>query len=228
MHNFYKVRDTFEDTKNKINKEGFSDMAKMMFGKSAVEETNNKTNSKKLAIKGESVESQIDITLEEAFCGTEKKLAFRDSEGKLKNLVLKIPKGIRNGERIKLAGQGKPGQNGGEHGDLFIRVNLMKDNKFELIGNDICTKISIAPWEAAFGCNINVKGIDSSIPVGIPSGIQTGEKLRITNNGFWNEEGTRGDLLLDIQIVMPKKLTEGEKLLFRKLSEISDFNPRSE
>lgn len=224
IHNFYRVRDTIEDTKERLNKDGLSEMFGMMFGKKDDEYVSSE--NKKGHTTGENIESQIDINLEEAFFGTSKKIAFRTVEGKLKNIIVKIPKGIKSGEKIRIAKQGKPSKDGGENGDLYIKVSIMKDEKYELYGNDIRMKLRISPWESAFGTNVNVKNIDSTILVTIPEGIQSGEVLKIANNGFWNEDGGRGDLLLDIQIVMPKKLTEGEKLLLKKLSEISNFNPR--
>ena len=123
-------------------------------------------------------------------------------------------------------GQGKPGKNGGKGGDLFIKVNIMKDERFELRESNLYMILNISPWEAAFGCSASVKGIDSSILITVPEGIQSGERLKVANNGFWNENGGRGDLILVVQITMPKSLTEGEKLLFKKLSEISEFMPR--
>ena len=86
--------------------------------------------------------------------------------------------------------------------------------------------LKLSPWEAALGCEVNVKSIDSSILINVPSGIQTGEKLRVANSGFWNVNGTRGDLLLNVQVMVPKDLSESEKLLFEKLSTVSHFEPR--
>lgn len=226
LHNFYRIKDTIEDTREKLNKDGFSDMMEMMFGKKEQGNSDAGHEAKAPAITGENLESQIDINLEEAFFGVEKKIAFRTYDGKVKNISLKIPKGIRDSEKIRIARQGKPGKNGGPNGDLYIKINIMKDERFELIGNNICMDLEITPWEAAFGCEVNVKNIDSSILINVPEGVQSGEKLKIANSGFWNENGGRGDLLLNVKIMMPKRLTEGEKLLFRKLSEISDFEPR--
>lgn len=226
IHNIYRVRDTFEDTKEKLNKEGFSEMANLIFGKKEISTKNSNTKNRPVATKGDNLESQIDISLEEAFFGVEKKLAFRNVEGKTRSISLKIPKGIKNGEKIRITKQGKPSINGGENGDLYIKVNLMNDKNYSLQGNDICMDLNISPWEAVFGCNVKVKNIDSTIVVNVPQGVQSGEILKIANSGFWNDEGGRGDLLLNIKILIPDRLTEGEKLLFRKLSEISEFEPR--
>ena len=227
IHNIYRVKDTIEDTRQKINKDGFSEMAQLIFGKKEVETKKmSGIKNKSITTKGDNLESQIDISIEEAFFGVEKKLAFRNVEGKTKSISIKIPKGIKSGEKIRIAKQGKPSLNGGENGDLYIKVNLMNDKNFSLRGNDICMDLKITPWEAAFGCNINVKNIDSTVVVDVPQGIQSGQVLKIANCGFWNEDGGRGDMLLNVKIMIPERLTEGEKLLFRKLSEISEFEPR--
>lgn len=225
IHNIYRVKDTIEDTKEKINLNGMSDMIGMVFGKK--EQSNFENKNKSLPITGEDLESKIDITLEEAFLGTEKKLAFRTVTGDMKNISVKIPKGIRNGEKVRLAKQGKPGKNGGEPGDLYIKVEIMKNDVFEVKGFDLCMNLKLSPWEAALGTEVKIENIDSSILVNVPAGVETGEVLKIANSGFWNTSTYgRGDLLLNIQIMVPKKLTDTEKLLFEKLEAVSNFKAR--
>ena len=225
IHNIYRVKDTIEDTKEKINFNGMSDMIGMVFGKK--EQSNFENKNKSLPITGEDLESKIDITLEEAFFGTEKKLAFRTVSGNMKNISVKIPKGIRNGEKIRLAKQGKPGKNGGEPGDLYIKVEIMKNDIFEVKGFDLCMNLKLSPWEAALGTEVKIENIDSSILVNVPAGVESGETLRIANSGFWNTSTYgRGDLLLNIQIMIPKQLTDTEKLLFEKLRAVSYFKAR--
>ena len=223
IHNIYRVKNTFDDTKEKLNANGISEMFEIMFGKKQSDFSAKKGN---LPVKGERLESKIDITLEEAFSGTEKKLAYKTVDGKMKSITVKIPKGIRNGEKIRIAGQGKPGKNGGENGDLYIEIGMLKDECFELDGFDLHMDLEISPWEAVLGCEVNVKNIDSSIKINVPKGMQSGDKLRIANGGFWNASGGRGDLLLNVQIMVPQELTESELLLFEKLSSISQFEPR--
>ncbi len=225
IHNIYRVKDTIEDTKEKINFGGMSDMIGMVFGKK--EQSNFENKNKSLPITGEDLESKIDITLEEAFFGTEKKLAFRTVTGDMKNISVKIPKGIRNGEKVRLAKQGKPGKNGGEPGDLYIKVEIMKNDIFEVKGFDLCMNLKLSPWEAALGTEVKIENIDSSILVNVPAGTESGEILRIANSGFWNTSTYgRGDLLLNIQIMVPKELTDTEKLLFEKLEAVSNFKAR--
>lgn len=225
IHNIYRVKDTIEDTKEKINFNGMSDMIGMVLGKK--EQSNFENKNKSLPITGEDLESKIDITLEEAFFGTEKKLAFRTVTGDMKNISVKIPKGIRNGEKVRLAKQGKPGKNGGEPGDLYIKVEIMKNDIFEVKGFDLCMNLKLSPWEAALGTEVKIENIDSSILVNVPAGTESGEILRIANSGFWNTSTYgRGDLLLNIQIMVPKELTDTEKLLFEKLEAVSNFKAR--
>ena len=225
IHNIYRVKDTIEDTKEKINFNGMSDMIGMVFGKK--EQSNFENKNKSIPITGEDLESKIDITLEEAFFGTEKKLAFRTVTGDMKNISVKIPKGIRNGEKVRLAKQGKPGKNGGEPGDLYIKVEIMKNDIFEVKGFDLCMNLKLSPWEAALGTEVKIENIDSSILVNVPAGTESGEILRIANSGFWNTSTYgRGDLLLNIQIMVPKELTDTEKLLFEKLEAVSNFKAR--
>lgn len=225
IHNIYRVKDTIEDTKEKINFDGMSDMIEMVFGKK--EQSNFENKNKSIPITGEDLESKIDITLEEAFFGTEKKLAFRTVTGDIKNISVKIPKGIRTGEKVRLAKQGKPGKNGGEPGDLYIKIEIMKNDFFEVKGFDLCMNLKLSPWEAALGTEVKIENIDSSILVNVPAGTESGEILRIANSGFWNTSTYgRGDLLLNIQIMVPKELTDTEKLLFEKLEAVSNFKAR--
>lgn len=225
IHNIYRVKDTIEDTKEKINFNGMSDMIGMVFGKK--EQSNFENKNKSIPITGEDLESKIDITLEEAFFGTEKKLAFRTVTGDIKNISVKIPKGIRTGEKVRLAKQGKPGKNGGEPGDLYIKIEIMKNDFFEVKGFDLCMNLKLSPWEAALGTEVKIENIDSSILVNVPAGTESGEILKIANSGFWNTSTYgRGDLLLNIQIMVPKELTDTEKLLFEKLEAVSNFKAR--
>ena len=225
IHNIYRVKDTIEDTKEKINFDGMSDMIGMVFGKK--EQSNFENKNKSIPITGEDLESKIDITLKEAFFGTEKKLAFRTVTGDIKNISVKIPKGIRTGEKVRLAKQGKPGKNGGEPGDLYIKIEIMKNDFFEVKGFDLCMNLKLSPWEAALGTEVKIENIDSSILVNVPAGTESGEILRIANSGFWNTSTYgRGDLLLNIQIMVPKELTDTEKLLFEKLEAVSNFKAR--
>lgn len=178
------------------------------------------------AVKGENVETEISVKLEDAFFGLNKQISFRTLEGKDKNITVTIPKGIKNGEKIRLIGQGKPGKNGGKNGDLFIKIGIEDNADFKLKGSDLYTDLLLTPWEAALGTRVLVKSIDDETKVYIPQGIQTGEKIRIPNKGYKIEEDRRGDLIAEVKVVVPKQLTEEEKQIYSRLNEISNFNPR--
>ena len=132
----------------------------------------------------------------------------------MKTFSVKIPEGIRNGEKIRLLGQGKLGKNGGKNGDLFIKINIKNNNKFRLKGYDIVTDLYLSPWEAALGKRVNIEAIDDTVSLYVPPGIQSGEKVKIPQKGYKDGRGSRGDLVAEVKTVVPKKLTEDERELF--------------
>ena len=204
----------------------FSDFFNMFFG--ANQEENYKIKKQqKVPVNGENIETSIDVALEESFYGQEKKISLRTIDGKMKVFTITIPAGIRNGEKIRLLRQGKEGINGGKNGDLFIKVNIKNNKKFKLKGNDLYTDLYLTPWEAALGTKAQVFSIDDPTQVYIPEGIQTGELIRIPGKGYKDGKGGRGDLVAEIKVMVPKKLSLEERNLFENLNKISTFNPRN-
>ena len=204
----------------------FSEFFNMFFGNVETEDDIKKIKKAKVAVKGENVETEIKVKIEDAFYGLTKKISLRTVEGKMKTFTVSIPAGIRDGEKIRLIGQGKPGVNGGKNGDLFIKINIENDNKFKLKGYDLYTDLCLTPWEAALGTRVKIDSIDDETQVYIPQGIQSGEIVKIQSKGYKNGQGGRGDLIVEVKIMVPKQLTNEEKKLFEKLDEISKFNPR--
>ena len=225
-----RVWNTHNVNKNKkvfnVKKENGS-ILNMFLGNIEKEDNQDKYTEHAEPIKGENVETQIDATLYEAFYGLDKKISLRTVEGNMKTFTITIPEGIRDGEKIRLIGQGKPGKNGGKNGDLFIRIKIKDDNQFKLKGYDLYTDLCLTPWEAALGTRVNVQSIEEETKIYIPQGIQSGEKLRIPGKGYKNGRGSRGDLIAEVKVMVPKQLTEQEKEMFEKLNEISNFNPRN-
>lgn len=203
----------------------FTEFKTMFFGENDVQEPSKKIY-KKMPIKGENVETEINVKLEDAYFGLEKKISLRAVNGKMKTFNVKIPAGIRNGEKIRLIGQGKQGIDGGKNGDLFIKINIQKNKKFKLDGYDILTDLYVSPWEAALGKKVNVDSLEEPVSVYIPAGTQSGEKIRIAKKGYKDGQGGRGDLVAEVKTVVPKNLTDEEKALFEKLKTVSTFNPR--
>jgi len=220
----------YEESK-RVSSSVFSDFFNMFFGElreSNVEENKtNKIKNKKVPAKGENIETSIDVSIEDAFYGTNKKVSLRTIDGKMKTFDIKIPAGIRDSEKIRLLGQGKEGTNGGNSGDLFIKINIENDSRFKIKGYNLYTDLCLTPWEAALGTKANIVGIDEESSVYIPEGIQTGEKITIPGKGYKDSKGGRGDLIANVKVMVPKHLTEQEKDVFIKLKEVSSFNPRN-
>ena len=191
------------------------------------EKKEKKKNKESVPIKGENIETEIDVSIEEAYYGQEKKISLRTQNGKMKSFTIKIPAGIRNGEKIRLIGQGKKGENGGKNGDLLIRINIKDDKKFVLRGVDLYTDLKIAPWEAVLGTKVSIETIGETIFLHIPQGIESGEKVKIPGKGYKDGKGGRGELIADIKIMVPKTPTKEEIGIYEKLNEISKFNPRN-
>lgn len=203
----------------------FSDFFHMFFGNIEIEEE-KKQKKKKEPIRGENIETEIELTIEETYYGCEKKISLRTANGKMKTFTIKVPAGIRNHEKIRLLGQGKAGINGGKSGDLFIKVNIQSTKRFSLLGIDLYTDLCLTPWEAALGTRATINTIDDTASIYIPQGIESGEKVRIAGKGYKDGKGGRGDLIAEVKIMVPKQLTEEEKKLYQKLDEISTFHPR--
>lgn len=211
---------------NKKSNSSINEIFSIFFGNSENTKIHKENKSEKRPIQGENLETSIDVELEEVFYGLDKKIQLRTIDGKMKVFTVSIPAGIHNGEKIRLLGQGKEGINGGKNGDLFIKVNIKNNEKFKLKGNDIYTNLYLTPWEAALGTHTTVYSVDEGTKIFVPGGIETGEILRISGKGYKDGKGSRGDLIANVNIMIPKKLSKEEKELFEKLSNISSFNPR--
>lgn len=217
----YKQKRARQKTSSDVAGEFFG----MFFGNNEIKE--EIAQSKIPPVKGENIETEINITIEDGFYGTEKTIALKNIEGKTKTITVKIPEGIQDGEKIRLIGQGKTGKNGGKNGDLYIKINIDDGKKYKLNGSDLYTTIPISPWEAALGTKAKVNSIDDTkTAIYIPNGVQSGETIEIPQKGYKTPKGERGNLIAQIQIVVPEKLTKEEKEMFKKLKEISKFNPR--
>lgn len=181
-----------------------------------------------MSIKGEDIDTEIEVSLEEAYYGLDKKISIRNVDGKIITFSIKIPKGIKNGAKIRLAGQGKASPSGGANGDLYIQIKISKNDKFWLEGNDIITNLYITPWEAALGKSVNINSMEENITINVPAGSQSGERIKIENKGYNDGVGGRGNLIAEIKTVVPRQLTDEEQHLFKKLEEVSTFNPRTD
>ena len=156
----------------------------------------------------------------------DKKCSACDGTGtvnKQRTLDVKIPAGIMDGARLRMAGMGEAAPNGGTPGDFYIDIHIRPDKRFERVGNDLLMRMDVGLAILAFGGGIEVETIDvKKLSVKIPFGTQVGEKLRVRGHGMPNGRGGFGDLYIEIGITIPKKLTEKQK---KALSEFSDKKP---
>lgn len=222
--NVGKINSSYE--KEKKSKDSLSsDFFNMFFG-NVDEKISNKDKQKKAPVRGENVETEIELSIEDAFRGKEQTIGVRTIDGKMKKIKVQVPAGIQNNEKIRIVGQGKQGKFGGRNGDLFIRVKIKDDDKFSLNGYNLNSNLYLTPWEAALSTKVIVHGINEDVSVYVPAGIQSGEKIEIENKGYKDGKGGRGKLILDTKIMIPKKPNEKELEMFKKFGELSNFNPR--
>jgi curved DNA-binding protein len=172
--------------------------------------------------RGSDQEAEIELTLEEAFKGGRRHITLADG----RDYEVNIPSGVRDGQRIRLAGEGGRGVSGGPSGDLFLRVRLRPDPRFRLKDRDIEVDLPVAPWEAALGASVQVPTLEGTARVNVPAHSSCGRRLRLAGEGWPVPRGGRGDLYAVVKIVVPKRLKKQERELFERLSEVSSFDPR--
>ena len=139
---------------------------------------------------------------------------------------VKIPPGVTEGQRLRIAGRGEAGRGGGAAGDLYLRVRLAKHPDFEVEDHNLVYEAELAPWEAVLGTNISVPTLDGRVNIKIPPGTQSGQKLRVRGRGLPDRNGGHGDLMVVTKVVVPAKVSDAEKKLWEQLSRESKFNPR--
>jgi curved DNA-binding protein len=187
------------------------------------------------AAAGEDLEASADISIFDAFRGTSINLALTEpqaqADGTVKNvrrqLEVKIPAGTVDEQRVRLAGKGGPGYNGGPNGNLYITIHVTDAGGFRLDGRDVYYTLPLAPYEAVLGAEVVVPLLSGKqISVKIPKGARAGQKIRIPGKGFPNKKGAAGNLYLVISIAVPKDPSKEELALYEQLAKVSTFNPR--
>jgi len=170
--------------------------------------------------RGRDVEAVLELPLEEAARGGRRSLSLDGRE-----LDVEIPPGVRDGQRLRLAGEGEPGPGGGPPGDLLLRIRLRPHSRFRVEGRDLHTDLPVAAWEAALGAEVEVPTLTGRARVKVPAGSSCGRKLRLRGEGMPGSGGP-GDLYASVKIVMPKKPSKQERKLWEQLAETSKFDPR--
>lgn len=201
----------------------FSDFLDSMFGGSAARGDPFASNFHNSRARGSDERVKIVISLEEAYHGGERSLSLNSARGATRKLKVKIPAGVREGQQIRLAGQGQAGP-GGKSGDLFLGVEFAPHPLFRAQGKDVHMNLPIAPWEAALGATVKVPTLGGKVDLKIPAGSQTGRKLRLKSRGLGGSKA--GDQYVTLQIVTPAADTDAAKRIYRSMAEAFDFDPR--
>jgi curved DNA-binding protein len=144
----------------------------------------------------------------------------RAGSDKVENYQVKIPRGVHEGQRIRLRGQGETGARGGKSGDLFLRVRLARHPDFSVEGSDLIHDVKIEPWQAVLGTELLVPTLEGKVRLKIPPGTQGGQRFRLRERGLPGVSGKRGDLYVVVQINVPKKITEHEKQIWGELAKL--------
>lgn len=192
---------------------GFEDIFGSFFGRDA-----NGRSYQPRSYAGQDIEHDIEVTLEEAFHGTTRSLQWQDG----RTIEAKIPRGVNNGSRVRLKGQGEPGHNSGSDGDLYLNVRVIPHPVYERVGDDLKVTVPVDLYTMLMGGQIDVSSIDKSVKLNIPQETQTGKVFRLKGLGMpkLKKPDERGNLLVRVEPTLPEKLTGKEKALFKQLQEL--------
>ena len=213
---------------------GFSSFFEQLFGAAAGGRTaqgrrgaRGFTHGAQWTMPGADREVHLTLTLEEAAHGGEREIALSGpTPEQSKTYMVRIPKGIRPGQRIRLAGQGEKGVGGAPAGDLYLMVETLPHPTFRLEDRDLYTTVPVTPWEAALGAEVTLAILDGAVNVKIPAGSSSGRKIRLKGKGFPDPRSSPGDLYAEISIRVPQTLSAEERELFEQLAKVSRFAPR--
>lgn len=173
---------------------------------------------------GAHLQGDIYITLEEAFKGSTKDIQLPNRTGSSQTLKVKIPPGVKEGQQIRLVGQGEAPARGRAAGDLYLTVHISKHPFFEVKDKDIYLTLPVTPWEAALGTTIIVPTLAGNVDLKIPAGSQGGQTLRLKKRGL---PGTvSGDQYVILKVTTPPAKTDAAKAFYQKMAEVMPFNPR--
>jgi len=183
--------------------------------------------------RGEDHHAKIVIDIEDAFQGAERKITLQapevDASGHVvtrkHTLNVKIPKGVRQGQKIRLSGQGAPGFGGGPTGDLYLEIEFNPHSIYRVEGRDLYLDLPVAPWEAALGATVKTPTPGGLVDLKIPAGMPGGKKMRLKGRGIPGKPP--GDIYVTPQITLPKATTDKARALYRKMEKELAFNPRS-
>jgi curved DNA-binding protein len=176
-------------------------------------------------IPGADQEAELELTVEEAYHGGQRSVTLQGPDGQ-RSFDVRVPAGVTNGQRIRLAGQGGRGSNGGPPGDLYFAVRIARHPRYRVEGRDLYADLPLTPWEAALGTSVVVDTPGGETKVKVPAGTSSGRRLRLRGRGLPHHRGKAGDLFAEAKIMVPEKLSREERELFEQLAATSTFDPR--
>jgi DnaJ-class molecular chaperone len=185
------------------------------------------------AAPGQDLETEARLTLREALTGVTRRVEVTEPGGPngraaSRTIDIKIPAGVQDGTRVRVAGKGGAGRGGGKHGDLYLLVHIEPDPVFRREGADLHVTLPVWPWEAALGAEVLAPTPAEPVRVKVPAGSRAGGKLRLKGKGLPTASGGRGDLFYTLQIVMPPALSEDDRKLYEQLGRAAHPDPRAE
>jgi len=218
---------------------GFSDFFEMLFGGAGAQgssynaaggipQQRGSSSARSNGANGTPQEVELPLSIEELYLGGKKTIELEQNVNgsrSTKKFQITLPAGLTDGGTIRLSGSSKAGDSAlGQ--ELRLKIKLAPNPRYKIEDFNLKVPLDISPWEAALGGKIPVRLPDANISITVPSGSQGGQSLRLKGKGFIKQTGERGDALVDLNIVIPKQLTDTEKKLFEELKEKSNFQPR--
>ncbi len=167
------------------------------------------------------MEAELQLTIDDLVRGGNKQLSFSYRSGRkteTREINVKLPKGLRDGATIRLRSQGR--ESGGRAGDLYLKIKLLQDPRFEIDGDDLSVKVGVMPWDAALGAEISVPSPSGPVTIKLPAASESGRRLRLSGRGLPRKDGSHGDLYAIITLSLPTSLTPKQLDLLRKLKEL--------
>jgi curved DNA-binding protein len=208
----------------------FSDFFEQLFGKA--QGHSGARHQQGFDVRGQDSHAKIHIDLEDSFHGATRTITLSapemDEKGHLqvkhRTLTIKIPKGIKPGQHIRLSGQGNPGSASGSAGNLMLEIAFNDHPMYRVTDTDIYLDLPVTPWEAALGAKVKIPTPEGTLDLKIPPNSKQGNKLRLKGRGLPTREP--GDFFVVLQIALPSADTEQAKAIYKTMQEQLDFNPR--
>ncbi|MDD8050163.1 MAG: DnaJ C-terminal domain-containing protein [Verrucomicrobiota bacterium] len=225
---------------------GFSDFFDMLFGGggSGAGQRGRRGGFSRSSQRGEDLTAEVRISLEEAYRGGRRRLSLRSAEeclvcrgtglvdgrpcltcngtgvsDRTRELSVTIPAGVVDGQRLRLSGQGHVGHGGGAKGDLILTIRIERHPLYRVDGRDMEVTVSVSPWDAALGGEVQVPTLDGPVRMKVPQGVHSGQRLRLRGKGLSGKDGAKGDLFARVSIQLPAELDDKTLSLLRELKE---------